>query len=204
MIGAKTTVRDDTPKIRRRQQTGNYKSLRHAGASIRVIASRSVRRRKKPSAPGSPPHTRTGHLKRALRFDVHRDGKSVVIGPVNKYSKTIWHLHEFGGTSRPRRRKLKVRRYRRGEFGPMRKGRIDRKRLASGRVRTYRYADQYQRVRLVSGRQVNRANQIAKQEARRRQDEAMKPRRFEKRPLMGPALQKATPRLPDAWRGSLR
>lgn len=51
------------------------------GAFVRKVAQRSIRRRKRPSQPGSPPSSHSGELRRFLYFAVDTRRRSVVIGP---------------------------------------------------------------------------------------------------------------------------
>ena len=100
MIGIKTTTRFNTSTLKRKTDEASFRSLGHAGAAIRLTARRSIRRRKKPSRPGSPPHTQTGRLKRSIRYEVNKSMPDVVIGPVNEIAGRLWHLHEHGGIAK--------------------------------------------------------------------------------------------------------
>lgn len=76
---------------------------RQAGA-VRLTARRSIRRRKKPSPRGRPPHTQTGNLRRSILYAV-LDEYSAVIGPAGLGSKSSSvgpsaTAHEFGGEFR--------------------------------------------------------------------------------------------------------
>lgn len=51
------------------------------GAFVRTGAKSSIRKRKKSSAPGSPPSSHTGLLKRLIFFGYDTEKRSVVIGP---------------------------------------------------------------------------------------------------------------------------
>jgi len=51
------------------------------GAFVRTAARSSIRRRKRVSAPGEPPSSHTGLLKRLIFFGYDRQRRSVVIGP---------------------------------------------------------------------------------------------------------------------------
>ena len=77
--------------------------LRRMGAYVRAIARRKVTRSDKASAPGSPPHTRKGALKRGILFGVERDGGSVVVGPSERFVGQSMSAHEFGGAYRRER-----------------------------------------------------------------------------------------------------
>jgi hypothetical protein len=191
----------DQTRLKKKVDEGTFRSLAHAGAAIRLTARRSIRRRKKPSRPGSPPHTPTGHLKRVLRYDVDRDSQEVVIGPVNEYSRTIWNLHEFGGSIRPKPRLVKAHTFRVGKYGPIRRSGAT---LRDRRGRFMRRSNQFARVQIRSEAQARRATQIVKQENEYRMADAKKRRRYPQRPFMGPALESQRSRLPRFWANSVR
>ena len=98
MIGAKAKTKFDTKKVAGAARKGNITSLGHAGAAIRLVARRSIKSSDKPSAPGSPPHTRKRkRLKNAIKYAVAKDRQSVVIGPDVEVAGTSGKAHEFGG-----------------------------------------------------------------------------------------------------------
>ena len=92
------------------------KVLSKAGAFVRTRARSSIRRRKKVSAPGSPPSSHSGELKKWLFFGYERESGSVVIGPAADYgsrsSPTVPELLEFGGTTMRRGQRGKARKLR--------------------------------------------------------------------------------------------
>ena len=51
------------------------------GAFIRTSARSSIKKNKKPSAPGQPPHGHTGGLRKRIFFDYDRITETVVVGP---------------------------------------------------------------------------------------------------------------------------
>lgn len=87
--------------------SATFRNLGHAAASIRKTAVASIVRRKGPSSAGKPPHTRRGHLRRAIRFDVTKSKQSAVIGPMASVVGESASAHEFGrvykGTKFPER-----------------------------------------------------------------------------------------------------
>jgi len=97
-IAIKTRIQWTPQKLEKQVQLGTIWSLGRAGAYIRGIARKSIKKSAMPSAPGSPPHTKRGALKNAIRFDVEKERQSVVIGPTKTGIGTIGQLHEFGGT----------------------------------------------------------------------------------------------------------
>ena len=99
----------DRQAVAGRMSKANRRALSKAGAFIRRRARSSLRRRKKPSAPGQPPsvHTsdRVATLKNIL-FAYEPEHESLVVGPVKLNqttflgpilgSTTVPQVHEFG------------------------------------------------------------------------------------------------------------
>ena len=75
--------------------------LSRFGAFVRRTARSSIRRRKKASAPGRPPSSHTGLLKKFIFFGYDASRKSVVIGPAKLSGKNtgIPRTLEMGGSS---------------------------------------------------------------------------------------------------------
>ncbi|MCY2977254.1 MAG: hypothetical protein NTU79_01135 [Planctomycetota bacterium] len=193
-------VQFNSKSVEQKVQKANFRSLGHAGGAIRKTAARSIRRGKKPSKPGEAPHTPTGHLKRVIRYEVDERQSEVVIGPANEYSRTIWNLHEFGGTVRPKARLLKAHKFQVGEYGPIRRsGAMQRDK----RGRFARRGKTFARVKLLTEAQANRATRIVNSENAMRIADSKKPRTYPKRPFMGPALDKLRDRLPKFWANSV-
>lgn len=103
MIGAKVRVEDRTREVLAKVKAASIKNLGHAGGAIRLAARRSIRRSEKPSAPGTPPHTRRGQLKRAIAYAVERDHERVIVGPEHGVVGPSGMAHEFGGRFRSER-----------------------------------------------------------------------------------------------------
>lgn len=86
------------------------KTLMRSGGRIRTTATRSMRYRKKASAPGQPPsaHKERGALLRKLLFFVYdQSTDSVVVGPVGFGKAEAPSAEEFGGIiTRVRRGKV--------------------------------------------------------------------------------------------------
>ena len=90
--------------------------LSRFGAFVRRTARSSIRKRKRTSAPGAPPSSHTGLLKKFIFFGYDPAKRSVVIGPERLSQKgrgEAPHLLEYGGTGtverRGKRRRAKVR-----------------------------------------------------------------------------------------------
>ena len=72
----------DTKKVIDVVDRATRKVLSKFGAYVRTAAKSSIRKRKAISAPGQPPSSHAGHLKRLIYFGFDSDRRSVVIGPV--------------------------------------------------------------------------------------------------------------------------
>ena len=201
LVAIRTRIKVDDRKLKKKVQAATFRSLGHAGGAIRLTASRSIRRGKQPSRPGRAPHTPTGHLKRVIAYDVDQRRSQVVVGPTNEYSRTIWNLHEFGGTSRAKPKLLKAHKFQAGDYGPIRRS------AAMQRDRHGRFARRgktFARIQLRNQAQAKRATAIVANENRLRMQDAGKTKRYPKRPFMGPALEKMRERLPKFWANSVK
>lgn len=100
MIGAKGKTTFNAEKVKRKANDGTFRSLGHAAATIRLIARRSIKRRKGPSKIGQPPHTRAGMLKRAILFFVDKARGYALIGVSEDILDDAGMPHEHGGRFR--------------------------------------------------------------------------------------------------------
>lgn len=106
MVGVKMSVKNlffDRALVVREVGKVNAAALSKAGAFVRQRARSSLRRRKRVSAPGSPPSVHSQDSVATLKnilFAYDRANMSVVIGPVllNGSQGSVPALHEFGGT----------------------------------------------------------------------------------------------------------
>ena len=96
----KAHTRFDRRKVAKASRDGSIKSLGHGAAAIRLVARRSIRRREGPSAPGKPPHTRKGQIKRAILYKVENAEQRAVIGPEYSVIGPAAMAHEHGGKFR--------------------------------------------------------------------------------------------------------
>ena len=163
--------------------------LARQGAYVRGIAKRKIRRRKNPqkySAPGTPPFTHTGALKKSILFAA--SDESAVIGPSYSEIGRIGHTHEFGGTepAKKSRRKKNNWQLKIGGHGPVA--------LKSGKPVM---------AKLRTSAQVSRAKRI-EQDIPAGMTIGKPRRKYPKRPVMGPALMEARPALPKLWKDSVR
>jgi hypothetical protein len=97
------------------------KVLSKFGAFVRTAAKSSIRTRKAISAPGQPPSSHAGHLKRLIYFGYDTGRRSVVIGPTPfRGTAEAPPLLEYGGTARRvDRKRVRTMRYRARPFmGP--------------------------------------------------------------------------------------
>ena len=96
--------------------------LSRFGAFVRTGARHSIRKRKAVSAPGSPPSSHVGLLRKLILFGYDRTRRSVVIGPMPLHrGSDAPQLLEYGGRARrrDRRGRRRIARYRARPFmGP--------------------------------------------------------------------------------------
>ena len=129
MLRIKTVSLDmffDTDRVKQAADTATRKVLSKAGAFIRTAAKSSIRKRKAISAPGQPPSSHTGLLKRFIFFGYDADRKTVVVGPMRLNQKVgaAPEALEHGGPStaviglRGKRRKRRIRIAARPYMGP--------------------------------------------------------------------------------------
>ncbi|MHB1158233.1 MAG: hypothetical protein ACYC26_15520 [Phycisphaerales bacterium] len=93
----------DKPAVIGKVDRATRKVLSKFGAFVRTTARHSIRPRKKPSPPGSPPSSHTGLLKKFIYFGYDPSKRSVVIGPVRLSEQgrgEAPHLLEYGGVWR--------------------------------------------------------------------------------------------------------
>jgi len=98
VVGMKVKTKSQMQKVVRKAKRGNIESLGHAGAAIRLVAKRSVRKKKGPAPAGQPPHTHTKRLPSAIKYAVEKRQSRVVIGPDVESLGTAGKAHEHGGT----------------------------------------------------------------------------------------------------------
>lgn len=96
MFGFDFKFEDNTAAVAKAAQRESAKAIGRAAGRIRKTAIASISRGQEASAPGSPPNTRRGQLKRAIRFDVNRESLEAVIGPMESMVGTSAAAHEFG------------------------------------------------------------------------------------------------------------
>lgn len=87
----------DTKAVKDAIDAGTKKTLSKFGAFVRQRAKTSIRTRKQPSAPGQPPSSHTGDLKRLIFFALDVKTKSLVVGPVPFRRGEAPRLLEHGG-----------------------------------------------------------------------------------------------------------
>lgn len=203
-MGVAVKTQDDTAKLVRRYKKAYPQTFRAAGAYIRAIAQKSIKKTtsQEPSPPGKPPKTRAkeGGLRKAIAYAAEKE--SVVIGPTQSGVGKIGHTHEFGGQEPPKTPPV-ARKYNWrlviGGHGPIR---IKGSSVIVGR--------------LTSAAQVERAKELAPAAMETSEvqylDSLMahwttgrsKVRKYPARPFMGPALQRSKERLPRLWANSVK
>ena len=101
----------DSPKVLGAVDTATRKVFSRFGAFVRRTARGSIRKRKASSAPGAPPSSHTGLLKRFIFFSFDPNRKSVVIGPMRLTENNRGDAPsalEYGGTVMLKRDKDKT------------------------------------------------------------------------------------------------
>ncbi len=97
MIGFKFRCSFERQKVHHKVKQGNIRSLGHAAATIRLVAKRSIRKRKKPAPRGSPPHTHTRRLPRSILYAVDKTRQMAAIGTSRRMIGLAGAEHEHGG-----------------------------------------------------------------------------------------------------------
>jgi hypothetical protein len=91
----------DRSAIARYVDRKTLRVFKRFGAFVRLVAQRSMRRRKAASPPGQPPSVRKGQLRKFIFFSFDERRKSVVIGPtLLRPDSPVPALHEHSGTRR--------------------------------------------------------------------------------------------------------
>ena len=116
----------DTKAVRSKLDVATRRVLSKFGAFVRRGARSSIRKRKRTSAPGEPPSSHTGLLRRFIFFGYDPRKRSVVIGParLNQKIGDAPAALEYGGTSmvieglRGKRKKRRARMAARPYMGP--------------------------------------------------------------------------------------
>ncbi|NIA06911.1 MAG: hypothetical protein GWP14_04600 [Actinobacteria bacterium] len=102
----------NSPKVIAAVDKATRRVLSRFGAFVRQRAKTSIRKRKKPSAPGSPPSSHVGLLKKFIWFSYEPNRRSVVIGPARLSQNNRGEapsLLEYGGITTIRRKKRRTR-----------------------------------------------------------------------------------------------
>jgi hypothetical protein len=187
MIRLTVRTQFDKRKLKKKVETATFTSISEAGGAIRKTASRSIRKRKNSSKPGSPPNTQTGMLRRVIRYEVTNNKTEVIIGPVNEIA---------------------------GRFGTCMNSVAWQPSVASSSHIAFELASM---VRSESSNTEARPslrgsncepqhkpieNSLDCEENERRSDN--KPRHYPKRPFMKPALDANRSRLPMFWANSVK
>lgn len=87
----------DNQRLLIRVKKASVEALRRAGAYVRKVARHKVKTSDNSSAPGTPPNTRDGALKRSLLFGLDKKNNTVYVGSSHRLLGTALAAHEFGG-----------------------------------------------------------------------------------------------------------
>jgi hypothetical protein len=196
----KTRVYFEGTKVIDRVRTGEVKALTKESAEVRKNARRSIRKRKRASAPGMPPSSHIGRLKNLIYFAIERNRQvGAVIGPTlwgnPRGSDTVPHILEYGGTavSNGHRRERKI-----GGVGIIYIGNSPTSKTVKAPNGTV-YHVRFGKIRTSS--------QLARVNANETQIYGpLRPHKIQvfARPYMGPALNAALSRHADFWRDCIK
>lgn len=92
----------DRAKVQRSMDAATRRALSKFGSFVRQRAKTSIKKRKGISAPGQPPSSHVGLLRKNILFAYEARTKNVVIGPIllhGKVSQTALEALEHGGES---------------------------------------------------------------------------------------------------------
>lgn len=100
----------DHPKVLSAVDKATRSVLSRFGAFVRRTAKGSIRKRKASSAPGNPPSSHTGLLKRFIFFSYDPGQRSVVIGPMrlNQKNTDAPHTLEYGGSTAVKNKTVRI------------------------------------------------------------------------------------------------
>jgi hypothetical protein len=190
----------DRARLAGKVEKGTAKAMRAFGALTRTIARRSMKKRNKPSAPGTPPRVIKGTLKKLIFFVYDRRQKDVVIGPVpfNGPVGVVPPILEYGGSVGGKKNPRRITRVL-GNVGEIRLGGKRGKATKPARnMANERVLVTYAQLKTAS--QVRRANEI---NAELYGPKKMQAYEVESRPFMTPAGDEAKKQLPSLWAGAI-
>lgn len=108
MFSVKSNIRPEFKRVEKAADEATYRNIRHAAFSISKRAKSSIKKRKRPSDPGSPPSTKgrgRKNIRGAIFVAATRD--EGIIGPRASFVGDVGEAHEFGkkrkGDSYPER-----------------------------------------------------------------------------------------------------
>lgn len=87
----------DRDRVIKATDRAQRRALNRVGGAIRLTARRSIRKRKKSSAPGKPPSSHTQRLRRGIFYAYEPKRTNVVIGPVSEGTPEQLEALEAGG-----------------------------------------------------------------------------------------------------------
>lgn len=96
MIGFDFKFIDELKKVSEAADKAVGRNLFKSAGKIRRVAVGSITRSPDASAPGTPPHTRRGDIRRAILFDVDRSKRNAVVGPRYSVVGPAAAVQEFG------------------------------------------------------------------------------------------------------------
>lgn len=115
MIRVDLKIAQHWERVRRESERVQKRTLFKAGGFGRKVMKNSIRKRKGPSRPGSPPHSHVGPLRDLMAYEVDQSLAAVTIGPkIFRASRglptPVPEVLDVGGhvTTGRRRRRVKI------------------------------------------------------------------------------------------------
>ncbi len=99
MFGIRGETKADFDKVKQAEEKASFENIRHALFSISKAAKKSIKKRKGPSAPGEPPHTRgrgRASIRSAIFVSADKDKQSGIAGPRHSFVGEAGRAHELG------------------------------------------------------------------------------------------------------------
>lgn len=205
----KTTasVNFDMGRVNKAVAVGDRLARSKAGQAVRRSARSMIRKNRRPSVPGKPPHTRRGRLRQSILYSAPATESEVIIGPAAHIISRTGHYHEFGGMQI---RRFPRKKYAIGKPGPIR----ENPNYAKEERRYLRYKSRAFNTKAKTPQKAVFAKiRTPKQLARsKRLDLQLWPQtkikynKYPQRPFMAPALKKAVASgaIAKSWEGVIQ
>lgn len=205
----KTSVRVDFDmgRVEKAVAVGDRLARSKAGQAVRRQARSMIRKNRRPSLPGRPPHTRQGRLRRSILYSAPATEPEVIIGPAAHIVSRTGHYHEFGGMQI---RRFPRKKYAIGKPGPIRENpnyTVEAQRYLRYKSRSFNTKVKAPQkavfTRIRTPKQLARAKRL---DLQLWPQTKIKYNKYPQRPFMAPALQMAseTGVIAKSWEGVIQ